>query len=229
MSETRPAVVVAGGAVVPQFVPEAAQRAAVVIAADSGLDLAERLGLPVDLVVGDLDSVSGPALQRARDAGVRIEASPADKDETDLELALDAAQRSVAGPVDAARVIVLGGAGGRLDHLAAVLAALTSPARSALELVAYLGTTRLDVVRSMRPLHGAPGRSVSLLAWHGDATGVTTTGLRWPLDHAVLRAGSALGTSNEFTGPVATVSVGSGVVSALVDAVDGSIEPGEVV
>ena len=61
------------------------------IAADAGLDHAEALGLPVDLVVGDLDSVSKEALERARRAGIAIEEHPAAKDQTDLELALDAA------------------------------------------------------------------------------------------------------------------------------------------
>ena len=44
-----------------------------VVAADSGLDHAEALGLTVDRGAGDLDSVSPAALRRARAAGVAIE------------------------------------------------------------------------------------------------------------------------------------------------------------
>jgi thiamine pyrophosphokinase len=54
---------------------------------------------------------------------------------------------------------------------------------------------------------------VSLLAWHGDATGVTTTGLRWPLVDAVLAAGGAIGTSNVLDAPVADVSIRTGVAT----------------
>ena len=62
---------------------------AFVIAADSGLEHAAALGLAVDVLVGDLDSVSTSALEAAEEAGVRVERHPVDKEATDLELALD--------------------------------------------------------------------------------------------------------------------------------------------
>ena len=78
------------------------------IAADGGAELARMLGLSVDLVVGDMDSISAETL-----AGIeRVERHAAEKDATDLELALVAALR-----FEPERVLVLGGGGGRLDHL----------------------------------------------------------------------------------------------------------------
>ena len=58
-----------------------------VIAADGGLDRAAALGLDVDVVIGDLDSVSAEALAAAEAAGARIVRHPEAKDATDLELA----------------------------------------------------------------------------------------------------------------------------------------------
>jgi len=87
-----------------------------VIAADSGLDLAESLGLSVDLVIGDMDSVSAQALHRAEVASIDIERHPRAKDQTDLELAMSEA---IARGATAIHVMV--GAGGRLDHAAANL------------------------------------------------------------------------------------------------------------
>src|SRR3954453_13949489 len=78
------------------------------IAADGGAELAQPLGLEVDLVVGDLDSISAAALARA----AQVERHAAEKDATDLALALAAALRL--GPE---RILVLGSAAGRLDHL----------------------------------------------------------------------------------------------------------------
>ncbi|MBT5085466.1 MAG: thiamine diphosphokinase, partial [Actinobacteria bacterium] len=60
-----------------------------VIAVDRGADHALALGYSVDLLVGDLDSVSAAG----RLAAIEIEQHPVDKDETDLELALAAAER----------------------------------------------------------------------------------------------------------------------------------------
>src|SRR4051794_15769361 len=83
----------------------------IVIAADSGLDHALALGVRVDVVIGDLDSVDAKGLEQARTDGTRVEPHPADKDQTDLELAMGLASSSGAD-----RLIVVGGHGGRVDH-----------------------------------------------------------------------------------------------------------------
>jgi len=205
------AVLLGGEAVAQAHPPLGAAR---IIAADAGLDLAERLGVTPHLVVGDMDSVTPGALERARAAGVEIVTRPTDKDETDLELALAEAWSGLRGR-SGASVVVLGGAGGRLDHLAANLAVLTGPRWRHVQITAWMGTSRVDVVHTSRTLRGVAGMEVSILAWHGAAEGVTTTGLRWPLHRATLEPGSALGTSNRFTGDTATVSLVRGTVSVI--------------
>ena len=91
-----------------------------VLAADSGADLAMAAGLTVDVLVGDLDSVSKKTLDAIFDEGTTIEAHPSDKAATDLELALDAARRRGAD-----EIVVIGGGGGRLDHLLGNAAVIT--------------------------------------------------------------------------------------------------------
>src|SRR4051794_26538968 len=115
-----------------------------VIAADSGLDHADDLGLAVRLVVGDLDSVSKDALERARDAGVAVQEHASEKDETDLELAMAAA---VARGAD--RLVIVSGGGGRLDPLLAGVAALAEPGlHHALDVSAWLGAASVDVLHA---------------------------------------------------------------------------------
>ena len=60
--------------------------AQLVIAADSGGDHADELGLEVDLIIGDFDSCSSKAIEKANE----VRKFPTDKDVTDLELALAA-------------------------------------------------------------------------------------------------------------------------------------------
>src|SRR5690242_1534049 len=86
-------IVLAGGDTVDAGLRAALPRPDSVIAADSGLERAPALGLRVELVVGDFDSVDTAALARAVRSGVEVERHPAAKDRTDLELAVIAAQQ----------------------------------------------------------------------------------------------------------------------------------------
>ena len=205
--------VVIGGEPVEQVIPPGAFDC--VIAADSGLDLAERMGWTVDLVVGDLDSVSPGALRRARDADITVMDYPEDKDSTDFELAM----RLAAVFLDdspAPFISVVGGAGGRLDHLMANLAVLTSDRWLGIEVTAWIGRAWVGVIREHRQIETVAGTEISLLAWHGDADGVTTHGLEWAISMDILQAGWSLGTSNRAVSDQVDISVLEGVLTATI-------------
>ena len=123
-------IVIASGPGPAVAVPDAET----VVAADGGLDRALALGLAVDVVIGDLDSVSDEALTAAEAAGTRVVRHPAAKDATDLELALDEAVA-----LGARRVLVIASAVGRLDHLLASLELLGADRYAELELDALVG------------------------------------------------------------------------------------------
>jgi thiamine pyrophosphokinase len=203
-------VVVAGGDPIDAAALDDVPPGAPVIAADSGADHAVALGLHVDLLVGDLDSVSDAARLALEAAGVAIERHRPDKDQTDLDLALAAA-------VDrgAAEIVVLGGHGGRVDHYFANGLLLASPAFADVDLRARFGPARLWVVRRPTTLTGRPGELVTLLAVHGPATGIHTTGLAYPLVGEDLLPGSSRGVSNVFTAPEATIRLEGGVLLAI--------------
>jgi len=201
----RTAIVVCAGGPARAALPDVPDDA-LVIAADGGILEAERLGLHVDLLVGDLDSAPPEAVERAP----RVERYPVDKDASDLELAVAAAVAA-----DARRIVVVGGDGGRLDHLLGNAFLLASDRWADVEIEAVLGDARLWVVRGERSIDGEPGELVSLYAVGGPARGVTTVGLRWALTDGDLLPGSSLGLSNEFVASTATVRVREGVVLAI--------------
>lgn len=203
------ALVLAGGDQPNRELLDCAQDAEVVIAADSGVKVARAHGLSIHFVVGDLDSVSDGDLAWAKAEGAEIVRVPKDKDFTDLELALD---RACDAAVD--RIIVMGVEGGRIDHELGNWAVLCAPRAQLVEIATSGGTVLVlhgDLVNTVE-VTGTAGDVVSILAKNGEATGVTTTGLRWPLDEATMLPTSSLGVSNELTGEAATISVGSGTV-----------------
>jgi len=207
---TRAAIVLAGGDAVEPKLRTRLPDGAVVIAADSGLHQAEPLGLHVDYVVGDLDSADPAAVERARTAGAIIERHPAEKDATDLELAFDVARdRGVQA------ITIVGGAGGRLDHFLANISVLASVRFADLEIDGYIGSAYVAVLQGGRPprqLSGSRGSLVTLLPVAGDAIGITTTGLQYPLRDATLRPGTSRGVSNVLVAATAGVGLDHGTL-----------------
>jgi thiamine pyrophosphokinase len=221
-AEPRRAIVVAGGDPVPPELMSVLPAASVVIAADSGADHAAALGLRVDTVVGDLDSISEPVLAAARRDGARVDEHPTEKDNTDLELALDEA---FAAGVD--EIVVVGGHGDRLDNSLANCATIASPRYAGVRMRAHLGATNLYVVRGGEPavvVAGAPGALFTLIPVHGDALGVTLTGLRYALHDEDLPAGTSRGVSNVFERATATIVLRGGTLVAVVP--DPNQDPG---
>ena len=202
-------VVTGGDPIAPDAVHEV-PRGATVVTADSGIDHALALGLEVHLAVGDFDSVTAEGLARITEQGAVIERHPAAKDHTDLELALARALEHAPR-----RILVLGGHGGRLDHLLANALVLAAPSLAHVEVTARMGAAHVAVVRRWVVLRGEPGELVSLLAVHGPARSVTTQGLAYPLAAESLLPGSSRGVSNVLVARRATVSLTDGVLLAI--------------
>ncbi len=198
-----------------------------VVAADGGARAAEGLGLRIDLLVGDGDSLGSAALERLAAAGVEVERSATDKDETDTELALLAALRRGAD-----RLTILGALGGpRLDHELANLWLLAHPALGGVAVAILDPAVRIRLLQAPdhegRPvrldLTGPVGALVSLLPFGGDAVGITTEGLRYPLRDEPLRLGPARGISNVRRAPAASVTLRAGRLLVLED--PGTLSP----
>ena len=205
----RSATIVCAGGPARRVLPEMPSDT-LVIAADGGLDEAERLGLHVDLLVGDLDSASPLAIERVEAGGGTIERHPVDKDASDLELALVAADAR-----DVEAVLVVGGDGGRLDHLLGNAFLLAADRFAAMRIDAVLGHALVHVLRGQRSLTGTRGELISLFAVGGSWVGVTAQGFRWQLDDDELLPGSTRGLSNAFDGEHASIAVRDGVVVAI--------------
>lgn len=187
-----------------------------VVAADGGARLAEVLGIALDLWVGDGDSLGEDGIAALAATGVPIDRSRPDKDETDVELAVDAAVAR-----DAPGLIVIGALGGeRVDHALANVALLARADLVGRSTVLLDARSRISLLRAPGPadrvarrvFDGAPGSTVSLLPFGDDAVGVTTDGLVYPLSDESLALGSARGVSNGIARRGASVTLRRGLL-----------------
>lgn len=181
-----------------------------VVAADSGARLAPALGLGVDLLVGDLDSIGAGRVEALRSGGTVVQRHPEDKDATDLELALAAAVAH-----DPTRIVVVGGNGGRIDHAVANMGAIAAVAAPGRQVEAWMGAAHIAVSADEVVIGARVAETVSLVPLNGPAAGVTTSGLRWPLVAATLDAGTTWGMSNEVVTSPARVTLWSGTLAVI--------------
>lgn len=192
-------------------------RARLVIAADSGAHYAESLGLSVDVVIGDMDSIATTALEALRVLGTRIVSHPSDKNESDAELALRHAATH-----EPRRLVVVGSGGGRLDHQLSLYSLLFHHALDGIEVEARVAGSRSYPIRDgeTRVIECRTNDIVGLLPFGGDAHGITTEGLQWPLRNESLLVTASRGVSNRANGETFKVMVGSGRLLVTLDKPD---------
>lgn len=205
-------LVFAGGEPVSPRRIKRLDKADLIIAADSGAESALAAGLTIDVLVGDLDSITRATLDQVHDDATAIEMHAPDKDATDLELALTSAL--VRG---ATTVTVIGGQGGRLDHLLGNVAVVSAPRLASLSICWLLEQETAYPVHDERTIDTYEGAVVSVVAVAGEATGVTLEGLKWPLDMVTLPADSSLGISNVALGSSIVARVVSGTLLVIVN------------
>ena len=181
-----------------------------IIAADGGLAHTETLGIRPHAVLGDFDS-----LGRIPE-GANV--FPVEKDDTDAMLAIRH------GLALGHREFLLYGCldGPRLDHTMANFQSLQYLAQQGASgyligkdyIVTVLKDGTLDFPATATGIFSA-------FCMGADATGVTLTGLKYPLTDGTLSSGFPLGVSNHFTGQAASVTVTNGSLLCMWDRKNG--------
>jgi thiamine pyrophosphokinase len=180
------------------------------VAADGGLHHLQALNLTPSVLIGDLDSVDEADLRSLDGRDVTILRYPHEKDETDLELALDwAAGKGFRS------IRVVGALGGRLDQTLGNLFLLTWSRLEGIDVRLDDGLEEILAIRTSATLFGSPGDTVSLLPLQGPARGIVTEGLRYLLKSETLWPERTRGISNELLGKLAVVSLEEGCLLCI--------------
>lgn len=165
---------------------------ALVIAADGGLNHARAMGINVDFVIGDFDSLVGE-IPQSGDV-VRL---PPQKDDPDLLSAL-----KVGWNRGAREFHIIGALGGRIDHTIANIQLLALIAQHGgigfLYGNGFIVTAMCDGRLDFQAWSSGVGRMVSVFSHDDQSHGVTERGLKYELTDATLTNTVVRGLSNEF-------------------------------
>ncbi len=180
-----------------------------IIAVDHGADFFADKTLKPHHVVGDMDSANLVTKEEIEAwEGCTLHKYPAEKDETDTELAIRLAIEK-----KATEIHIYGATGTRLDHVLGNIHIM----KTALE--AGVMCAMIDEYNKIQLISGTNtikkenqfGTYVSLLPWLGEVKGVCIRGMKYPLEDYTLEYGKALGVSNEITDETATIVIGNGI------------------
>ncbi|NCA98704.1 MAG: thiamine diphosphokinase [Clostridia bacterium] len=190
---------------------ELIRRQDLLICADGGARHLHRIGRLPDRLVGDLDSIDPADLAWIEQHQVPIVRFPSVKDETDAELAVEASlellcekkglARETLSPADV-ELIFLAVLGGRPDHVLANQLMAVKLAEHGFSVLLSDGQSRMIPVVGPAQLHvPAPARqatdwAISAIPVSPVITGLSYTGLQYPLHNATLERGSCRGVSN---------------------------------
>jgi thiamine pyrophosphokinase len=201
------AFIYTGGAVFPDNITEHPKGDDLCIAADSGFHNAKKCGDRVDILVGDLDSIGSYKL----DKKTELLQVPAEKDVTDTQLAVETAIER-----GATELVIIGGFGGRADHMMSNLAILEDLSNRGIYAVMLDGQNRARFLRSTSTLIPRSGyQYVSLLAVDPVVKGVSVEGCKYPLKKAKLTRSFQYAVSNEILGNCALISVRKGAIYVI--------------
>lgn len=182
----------------------------ILIAVDGGLSHMVGHGLTPNMIIGDLDSADPHDVARFEAQGVPVQKFPCEKNETDLELALEAALK-----MPPATIWITAAFGKRLDQTLGNIFLLTRLDVENVDIRLIDGQQEVFLVRHSATILGAPSQRVSLLPLCGPVIGIHTEGLKYPLTGETLYPERTRGISNQLTGHTATLTIQEGLLICI--------------
>ena len=197
------AFVFGGGEIYADYIEERPEKGDIVICADSGYKNACAMGVDIDVLVGDFDSLSD-----IPDGQFEIVKVPAEKDSTDTQLAV-----AVALERGANEIIIVGSTSGRVDHALSLMALLESLYEKKVHALVVNGQNRIRFVRDggailVRSVY----KYFSVLTLDKIAKKVSIEGGKYPLDKKDIERGFQFAVSNEIVKNAALITVKKGSV-----------------
>ena len=205
--ERKKAFIYTGGTVFCEYVTEKNEAGDLVIAADAGYLTAQKMGVKVDVLLGDFDTLGVDNIPD----GIECLRVPAEKNDTDTQLAVRTAIER-----GAKEIVIVGGLSGRLDHTLSTLAVLEDLWERKNDRIYAILTDGKNRVRFVRNsgliLPRSQYRFFSLIAADETVKGVALEGCKYPLKNGRISRRHQWAVSNEIEGNCALIEIKRGGV-----------------
>ena len=208
-------LIISGGTIDDKFACEEIKHGGyeMIVAADSGMDFLYRHHITPDIIVGDFDSVEPESYSYFKELD-RIEfctLNP-EKDDTDTEFAVrDAISRGVT------ELTILGGTGGRVDHLIGNINLLGIGLEEKVHMQMLDTRCRIRMIDGTLTLKKQQqfGSYVSLLPYRGAVKGMTLNGFKYNLTGYTMDGFNTLGISNQIVEEEAKIEFKEGILLVI--------------
>lgn len=175
-----------------------------IIACDGGLNHLYTMNVMPNLIVGDMDSVSPHVIEAYK--SIKTIKYPGEKNETDLELALQ--QALLYYP---SSITVYAAIGGRFDHALGNIHCIAAVSDVVFTEI-WDEHTSIYCVTQAHTVHQEDYQFVSLIPLTSHVKNITTDGLKYPLKNECLYIEQTRGISNEFVSASATINLELGTL-----------------
>lgn len=182
-----------------------------IISVDGGAGHLRKMGIVPHILLGDFDSANSEDIKFFADKGIEVFKFPVQKDMTDSELAVEKALE-----VGATEILFAGALGSRADHSIANIFLLKKLLSLGIKACIANENNQIYMFNRTFILDKKPGYKLSLIPVSEKVTGVSTEGLKYPLNNATMEMGTSWGVSNEFLEDSATVTIEKGVLLVCV-------------
>ncbi|MDI3476991.1 MAG: thiamine pyrophosphokinae [Thermoanaerobacterium sp.] len=181
-----------------------------VICADGGANIAYKLGIVPNLIIGDLDSADKQIIDYYKKDGVQVDKYPTEKDETDTQLAT---LKAIELGTD--EIIYIASTGSRFDHSIANLSLLLYLLKRNIKGIIASEKNEIHLVDRSLELEGKIGDIVSLIPYSTDVKGIYTDGLYYSLSGQDMSLDMPYGISNVFINNKIKIKIDSGLLLVI--------------
>jgi len=198
------AVIVCNGQVNSNYLFSHIHKNDFLIAVDGGANKLLKTNFSPSVIIGDMDSINKSALKKFKNSKKIV--FPKEKDELDLELALNFCVEKKFKEIS-----ILGAIGSRVDmSLANVFLLSQIPENVNAKIIHE--NQEIFLIEKKQVIVGVPGEKISFFPINGNVNSLNLKGFKYEVKNLKLKFGTGMGISNEFKSKKTLVSFKDGLL-----------------